>query len=146
MLKNIFVAVILIALGAVGATVFINKDKDKEPAESTSTSKVESYKWTFEEKGQEKGTGAPLTEVSLSYGGSTKVIGTYQGSCSVIDNKAWTLLSGEKSGVICWFAGGGSEIGVFEEGGKLVVKEGFVEEGDAETSGSRGGFKSVFSL
>ncbi|MFA6050051.1 MAG: hypothetical protein WC761_02535 [Candidatus Paceibacterota bacterium] len=141
MIKNILLAVVLMALGAVAAVAVINYKEEVSKQQAP-----QSYTWTFKDKGEEEGTGAPLTEVSLTYGDTTKIVGTYQGSCAVIDGATWKLLLGEKSGVICWFAGGGSEIGIFEENGQMVLKVGGVEEGDAETPGSRAGFKAVMSL
>jgi hypothetical protein len=141
MIKNILLTVALVALGAVAAVAFINYKSEVSKQQAS-----QSYAWTFKDKGEEAGTGAPLTEVSLTYGNITKVVGTYQGSCAVIDGATWKLLVGEKSGVICWFAGGGSEIGIFDENGKTVLKVGGVEEGDAETPGSRAQFRTVMSL
>ncbi len=148
MIKNITIGILLLALGATAATLIIKKPADVvvKTSTETPTNTEPTYSWTFKNKGEKKDTGAPLTEVSLTAGGSTRVIGTYEGSCSVIDNKSWKLLPGEKTGVICWFAGGGSEIGVFEESGSVVVKVGSVDEGDAETAGTRGSFKTVISL
>ena len=40
-------------------------------------------------------------------------------------------------------AGGGTEAGVFEENGKMLIKIGSIEEGDGETPGSRGNFKTL---
>jgi len=101
--------------------------------------------WKFKDKG-ESTTGAPRTEVTLATNGKSYVVGTYDGSCAVVDGQSWKLLSNERSGVICWFAGGGVEIGVFEEGGGFVVKQGSLDEGDAENAGLRGGFKALFNL
>lgn len=97
----------------------------------------EARNWTFKDAGANE-VGNPQTEVSLN----GTVVGTYQGTCSEIDGSGWNLLPGEDSGVICWFAGGGTEIGVF--GG--VVKQGDLDEGSAEIPGTRGNFRTLFSL
>lgn len=104
------------------------------------------FTWTLEDKGEDPETLSPLTRVTLSVGGTVHDVGTYAGSCSEIEESAWELLPGERSGVICWWAGGGQEIGVFEEEGKLVVKVGVLEEGTAETSGTRGNFETLLEL
>ncbi|MEK7068304.1 MAG: hypothetical protein AAB964_00635, partial [Patescibacteria group bacterium] len=62
------------------------------------------------------------------------------GNCFSVAGSSWELLENELTGAICYSAGGGKEIGVFEEGGTLVLKEGEVEEGGAETPGFRGNF------
>ena len=90
--------------------------------------------------------GVPRTAVTVVQNGISRPVGEYDGSCFVIENSEWALLQNEESGVICWFAGGGSEIGIFKEGSARVVKEGVVDEGSAEEPGVRGGFKTLFSL
>lgn len=87
-----------------------------------------------------------MREVSITYKGEKRVVGTYPGSCSIVEDSSWPLLENELTGVICWFAGGGSEVGVFYEDGKRVVKVGALEEGTAETEGFRGDFETAFAL
>ena len=58
----------------------------------------------------------------------------------------WSLYESEKTGVICWWAGGGSDIGIFEEGGKLVLKVGSLDEGSAEIPGFRGNFQTIATI
>lgn len=89
----------------------------------------------------------PRTAIALTYRGSIFSAGEYEGNCFVIENSDWQLLEKELSGVICWWAGGGTEIGVFDEGGEYpVAKSGDVEEGSAEVQGFRGNFKEIFRL
>jgi hypothetical protein len=105
---------------------------------------VSSYTWGF--VGTEA-SGTPMTAVSLQVlGGKKYFAGDYEGSCSPIASSSWPLLPGEKSGVICWFAGGGTELGIFQENNHMVVKRGTLDEGDAETAGRRGGFRLLFDL
>lgn len=113
------------------------QEKAQEPAE---------IKWTFTSAGEDSVSGAPLTKVVLRAGEKTYELGIYQGSCSEIKGSSWSLVENEQSGVICWWAGGGTEIGVFEENGKLVVKKGTIEEGTAEGGGFRGDFKAFIEL
>lgn len=101
--------------------------------------------WHLEEEGEDE-TGAPLTHVAVTYAGEEHDLGIQQGSCTEIAGSSWVLLPGEVSGVICWWAGGGVEFGVFEEGDGLVVKKGMLDEGNAEEAGVRGSFISLLSL
>jgi len=106
---------------------------------------VQTYDWEFKDLGEDS-TGMPTTEVTLTSNGTIYRLGTYSGSCSVIEGSSWSLQEGEKSGVICWWAGGGYELGVFEENGTLVVKKGQLDEGNAETPGFRGNFQTLVEL
>lgn len=132
---------ILIAVVVIAALLGIGWYVMTQPSGLGST-----YEWQFSEVGTDENTGAPRTSVTLLSGGKVYSAGTYEGSCSEIEKSSWELQSGEKTGVICWFAGGSSEIGVFEEGGKTVVKMGELSEGDAETPGFRGNFQTIFEL
>jgi hypothetical protein len=67
--------------------------------------------WTFEQKGEVDGI--PQTEVTLSYKGTTHVLGTHQGNCFLIEESNWQLLPDEETGVMCYWAGGGTELGIF---------------------------------
>lgn len=102
--------------------------------------------WTFKEVAQEEGGQGPRTEISVNIGGKEYNLGSHVGSCKQIKDTSWPLLQDEKDGAICWWAGAGVEIGIFEENGKLLVKKGFLEEGDAENDGTRGNFELLFGL
>jgi len=106
---------------------------------------AQTYDWEFKDLGEDS-TGMPTTEVTLTSNGTIYRLGTYSGSCAVIEGSSWSLQTGEKSGVICWWAGGGEELGVFEENGALVVKKGQLDEGNAETPGFRGNFQTLVEL
>jgi hypothetical protein len=99
------------------------------------------FAWSFVDLGVDASTSVPKTDVSLRIAGVNVPLGVYDGNCFSVAGSSWQLLSGEVSGAICYWAGGGKEVGVFEEGGKLVLKEGIVDEGDAEHPGSRSDFK-----
>jgi hypothetical protein len=106
-----------------------------------------SFVWNITELGEHPSApGIPRAGVTLTTGGRTYPIGEFNGSCAEIDGTSWTLYEGEKTGVICWWAGGGSEVGIFEEDGTIVVKEGQLDEGSAETPGFRGNFKTILTL
>ena len=100
----------------------------------------EEFAWSFVDRGVNASSSMPQTNVALRIRNIDIPLGTYDGNCFSIAGSAWPLLSGEVSGAICYFAGGGTEIGVFEEGSTLVLKKGDVEEGDAEHAGFRGNF------
>lgn len=107
------------------------------------------YAWTFTELPVDAAddTGVPKTTVSLSVdGGEPREVGTYEGSCFEIEGSSWQYLDGEYAGAICYFAGGGTEVGIFEENNTMVVKQGVVDEGSAEVPGMRGDFKTLFSI
>lgn len=92
------------------------------------------YQWHFTEWGTDE---KPQTRVVLVADGKSHTIGTYDGSCAVQEGD---YLQYEKSKVVCWYAGGGHEIGVFEEPGQVVVRVGDVDEGASGTEGFRGNF------
>lgn len=95
-------------------------------------------------------SGAPHRDVIAVVDGKEYDSGSQLGTCSEIgmqggvDGKG--LLEGELAGVQCWWAGGGSEIGVFQENGTILIKVGGLDEGNAETPGFRGDFKTIFTL
>ncbi len=128
------IAVVIVGAGAY----FLLPNSSTEPVAGD-------YRWEFAEVGVDE-AGAARTAVSLKSGGTVFSAGTYQGSCFVIDGTTWKLIENEKSGVICWFAGGGREVGVFEEGGVAVVQVGDLDEGSAETPAFRGNFKELFKI
>ncbi|MBI5004106.1 hypothetical protein HZC00_03360 [Candidatus Kaiserbacteria bacterium] len=103
------------------------------------------YEWSFKDLPVDN-QGTPQTAVTLAIDGVTHEVGTYEGSCMVIEGSSWKYLDGEHAGAICYFAGGGTEIGVFEENNQMVVKQGIVDEGSAEAASTRGGFKTLFAI
>ena len=98
------------------------------------------YQWSFKDWGSEE---RPQTQVTLVAGGTSRAIGIYDGSCAVMDSD---YLEYEVSKVVCWFAGGGHEVGVFEEPGQTVVRVGEVDEGASGIPGFRGNFTLVERL
>jgi hypothetical protein len=105
--------------------------------------------WSFADAGTDSASGAPRTQVRLTLGGTAYDAGSYIGSCAEIgaDGVDGTgLAAGEVSGVQCWFAGGGDEVGLFEEGGSLVLKHGELGEPEAETPGFRGNFTTLVAI
>jgi hypothetical protein len=99
------------------------------------------YSWSFKDKTLDQSQ--PRTEVTLVTDRKSYTIGTYDGSCAEQDTD---LMPNEKIKAVCWFAGGGKEIGLFDENGSWSVKVGDVDEGSAETGGFRGNFQTTVSL
>lgn len=141
--------IILVALAIVGVQAYKNEKSKpiiiKQEGGSNQPAPPQ-LKWIFTSAGEDKASGAPLTKITLQAGDKTHELGLYQGSCSEIKDSSWELLESEQEGVICWWAGGGTELGVFREGKKLIVKKGILEEGTAEGGGFRGDFKTFLEL
>ena len=150
-------AVLLLVLGAWWLGTRAHHDDLAHESEATSSPATSmtttattittkhSVAWSFTDAGEDS-LGNPRTKVTVTLDGKAMDAGTFTGSCSEIgadgfmgfDGKG--LMQGEVSGAQCWFAGAGDEIGVFEEGGRLVVKVG--EIGEAEEGASfRGNFR-----
>lgn len=111
------------------------------------TSETSSHSWIFEPVTHADDPDMPeQTAVKLAYGDQEYHFGTYDGSCALLADTQWEPVAGEKDGAVCWFAGVGVEIGLFEEGGHLRVKRGLIEEGTAETEGFRGDFVAIYTL
>jgi hypothetical protein len=131
---------VTLRLKVVNGTLFASQDTPKPAGKLQG----HAYTWQFKDMG-EKAT-IPQTKVTLLVDGVAKEVGTFEGSCSAVDGTSWALLDGEHAGAICYFAGGGTELGIFEENRAMVLKKGIVDEGMAEVPGSRGGFTTLFSL
>jgi hypothetical protein len=102
--------------------------------------------WIINDSGAFAESGAPLTTIAIRVDGTLRSVGTFEGSCSDMKTTAWKMDANEIAGVVCWFAGGGQEIGVFDENGDTSVKVGFLEEGTAEGPGYRGDFNTLFEI
>ena len=102
---------------------------------------AESYVWSSSVTGEDA-SGAPISEVSLRGDGLISVVGTAQGDCS----SGLDLLNNQVSSYLCYWAGFGTEYGLFKEGDKLVIKKGVVEEGSGESEGFRGDFEVIKTL
>lgn len=111
----------------------------------SSAPEAASITWQFTPAGVDEATGAEKNTVTVTVNGISRDAGTYLGSCQQITGTE-ALLDNELSGVLCWFAGGGDEVGVFTEGSKLVVKHGEVGEPTAETAAFRGNFTTLFEV
>lgn len=140
------IVLILIIIGAVWLIMAPAPVADTSTETSASTEK-RVFTWNITEMSEDPAApGVPRSSVSLSSGSQTYPVGEFEGSCAEIDGTSWTLVEGEKTGVICWWAGGGSEVGVFEEGSELVIKVGILDEGSAEIPGFRGDFQTIATI
>ncbi len=108
---------------------------------STPVTAPASYSWVFEDKTTDQSK--PRTQVTLVVNNKEYVVGTYDGTCSDQDTD---LLPDEKLKAVCWFAGGGKEIGLFQDAGTWTVQAGDIDEGSADTAGFRGNFETIVSL
>lgn len=100
--------------------------------------------WTLEQVPTEGDV--PQTRVSLSDTNANYPLGVFDGTCFLIEESAWELLPHEETGVICYWAGGGVEIGVFNNNGVRTVEQGIIEEPSAEFEGLRGEFLTIKAL
>lgn len=146
-----FIGALIIGISLWWGFVVVPQSRDSsvdaENVFATTTDGSAQWQWEFQPLGEDE-TGAPKTNVSLRNGETSYAIGALQGSCFDVATSEWQLLSaeGEIAGAICWWAGGGTEVGVFSEDGRAVVKLGQVDEGTAEGGGMRGGFQTLFLI
>lgn len=142
------VGIILIALG-ISLLFFRSETKAPVVPEMPEQNNKHSIAWKFSDEG-ENSMGTLRTKVTLIFDQKEYDAGTYDGSCSEIDERGGIdgtgLLPNEVAGVQCWFAGGGSEIGVFKYDDLYIVNLGILEEGDAETPPFRGTFEGLLDL
>lgn len=81
--------------------------------------------WSFTTEDAD-GIDAPKTTVFLQMDTQKYTVGTYAGTC--FDRPREEMGDGEISGVRCWWAGGGDDVGVFSEQGKMVLKQRVLDE------------------
>lgn len=103
----------------------------------------EDIKWSFTEKVESDGLNPPQTDVELQIKDKKYSAGIYEGSCSVQNTE---LLINQTSGAVCWWAGGGVELGVFVEDKKIVLKRKPIDEGSAEYPSFASPFETFLEL
>ncbi len=101
---------------------------------------VEQLQWKLVDQGIDPDTQGTTTKVFLTVAGVDVPVGGYRGTCALIGATSTPLLEGEVSGVMCVRDNQGKEVGIFTEGGKLVLKEGDVELNADGTIISRSNF------
>ena len=150
--KKIIIAVFVLAVAILAVYFYMQKTGEQVGTNGAEAPSIlaQSYEWSFAES-EPNAEGIPYTTISLTVNGNTRVVGKYTGSCHVVEAGQTGILSepadpGEISRAQCWFAGGGDEVGVFEEDGKTVVKSGELGEGDAENPAFRGNFRTIFEI
>lgn len=155
-----WIGTILIIGVLVGVGYFLVQNKAQAPAASTggevmndsgakAVQALHSFEWSFRIVGGNPKTGADLSEVTLTHDGVAKVVGTYEGHCSVLGSEgasAQPLVEGEVTAMLCYWAHKGDEVGVFLENGQYVVKHGTMKDGVGEVPGSRGGYEVLFTI
>lgn len=139
-MKYVLVAVLVVAAG-VGFWWYTHQGGASSAPEHTT---APNFRWQFVPAGEDTATGGPKTTIYLAYNNTKKEVGTYIGSCSEV--QAEVLQQNEVSAALCWFAGGGDELGVFKEGDTYVVKHGEQSEGNEVEVGFRGNFKTLFQV
>jgi len=88
---------------------------------------VEQLQWKLVDQGVDPDTQGTTTRVFLTVAGVDVPVGGYRGTCALVGATSTPLLDSEVSGVMCVRDNVGKEVGIFNEGGKLVLKEGDVE-------------------
>jgi hypothetical protein len=145
-----FIGLLIIGISLWWGFVVVPQSRDSnieaEDVFATTTDSTAQWQWQFDPMGETDGI--PKTNVILNNGGTSYVIGTMDGTCFDITTSEWPLLAdqGEFAGAICWWAGGGKEIGVFSDGGRALIKVGDIEEGTAEEEGFHGNFQTLFAI
>lgn len=104
----------------------------------------EQFEWTFAPTTTGAEGSRLQTSVSLKIAGVDVPVGTFVGNCAEIDGTTWKLLPGEVAGAVCQDGEVGIEIGVFEEGGSLVLKRGEIAGSDPKTA-ERTDFEPIVS-
>lgn len=150
-IRYIFIPALLVVLIGIGVYILFSKTKKEFPKTPEKTQ----ITWVLEKAGEDKETGAPLTRVKVDFKGEINKgydAGVYTGNCFEIAKSEWELLENEISGVICWWAGGGDEIGIFKEDDKLVIEHGTLSAGGPATEDEpaipnfRGDFEKLFKI
>lgn len=141
--------------GGVSAPATVETKQETMPpvtqthTESTLPLPLPTMSWIFTEAMPDESLSMPRTTVALRVGCPLGVraceesviqAGTFPGLCTVIEQPE---SQNELTGVLCWFAGGGDEVGVFEEGQHLILKKGQLGEPTAETNAFRGNFVDI---
>jgi hypothetical protein len=104
------------------------------------------FDWTFRAADKiNEDVAVPHTEVILTYNNEDFHMGTYDGTCTKINETRWELLENEQEAAVCWNSRIGTEIGVFLEDGRFLVKRGRLEVAAGETD-HRGEFVTIYTL
>lgn len=148
-MTKIWVGIGVLILVIIAAVWLIKTPAPSDLAADRGINEKNSVAWRFDSAGESATTtGAQLTKVTLVWNGRDYDAGTYLGSCFELRGTPpfEHMLENEVAGVLCWYAGGGDEIGVFKEGAGFVIKRGEQSEPAADFDGFRGNFKTIATL
>jgi hypothetical protein len=154
-MTKIIAGLVVFVLTLIG--IYFVFTTDKAPAiksgseQATTTLQPKVLSWSFKDEDIDEAIGAPRTSVALIVDDTSYDAGTYNGSCQTITANGGVdgtgLAAGELTGVQCWFAGGGDEIGVFTEGDVMVLKHGELGEPQGDGTGAfRGNFTTLLTI
>lgn len=135
--------VVLISSVLVTAGVIKIKDDTINPYVAKTPLTTADVVWDFQEKVESDGLNPPGIGVTLRIKDKKYDAGVYEGSCSV---QTTEMIINQVSRAICWWAGGGVELGVFVEDKKTVLKRRPVDEGTAEYPSFVSPFEIVLEL
>lgn len=136
--------VLIIILVLIGVWWFTRTPEYVTPPPIVSTPvSADEVKWTFDEKG-ENAAGLPQTQVTVKIHGETYDAGTYSGICR--ERNTSELLENQISGVLCYAAGFGDEVGVFKDARDYTLQVGEVQEPSADGPEFRGNFRMITLL
>lgn len=115
MKKIVPLLVVAILMGILALAVYRSQSPVSSPV----------FSWSFITEDADS-IDAPKTTVFLHMDTQKYTVGTYAGTC--FDRPREEMGDGEMSGVRCWWAGGGDDVGVFSEQGKMVLKQRVLDE------------------
>ncbi len=146
--RNFFSAIVIVLIFA-GIFIYSQIPHNQEATAQTpiaqSVTQTPKIAWSFEKKGNDASTDAQITKVTVDINGKKYDAGTYNASCGEL--AAANLSKNEISGVLCWWAGFGDEVGVFKENKNLEIKHREIQEGSAEVpTGTMTEFKTILSI
>jgi hypothetical protein len=125
--------VIIVVLVLLGVGVWFIYHRP--PAQNDVGVLANEFAWTLTPATSAQGT---TTAIQLRIAGVDVPVRSMPGTCVEVSETNWELLQDELSGVVCRdTSGNGAEIGIFQSGTQLVLKQGTV------TGSTRTGFKEI---
>jgi hypothetical protein len=134
--KTLVIIVIVLVIWFFARSKEIETSVVAPPITSVETGEI---KWFFDKVEENKSTGLEQTKVAVKVKGKEYPAGTYDGTCT--ERTKVELLENEVSGVLCYAAGFGDEVGIFKDGRDFTLQVGEVQEPSAETPEFRGNFR-----
>lgn len=137
-MNNKKTSIIILILVVLGIWWFV-RTRDGDTARVATPVVANEVEWSFDEVEKNESTGLPQTKVTAKVHGEKYDAGTYSGTC--VERKKEELLEGQISGVLCYAAGFGDEVGVFKDARDYTLQVGEVQEPSAEGPEFRGNFR-----